>query len=67
MEILFLISLAYGVVITVLLRRFYHIFFADCRVSNGTEWGIYGILFLLSLGTSACSSFYPYELNFYFL
>lgn len=51
MEILFLISLAYGVVITVLLRRFYHIFFADCRVSVGTEWGIYGILFVLSLAT----------------
>ena len=51
MGILFLISLAYGVVITVLLRRFYHIFFSDCRVSVSTEWGIYGILFVLSLAT----------------
>ncbi|MBQ2765341.1 MAG: sensor histidine kinase [Firmicutes bacterium] len=51
MEILFLISLAYGVAITVLLRRFYHIFFVDCSVSAGTEWGLYGILFVLSLAT----------------
>ncbi|MBQ1251988.1 MAG: sensor histidine kinase [Firmicutes bacterium] len=51
MSILFLISLAYGVVITLLLRRFYRIFFSDCRVSVSTEWLVYGLLFVFSLTT----------------
>lgn len=63
MNILFLISLAHGAVITVLLRRFYHIFFTDCRVSVRTEWLLYG----LTLTVSMVASFFvngQYFLNF---
>ena len=48
MDILFFISLCHGVVVTVLLRRYYHIFFTDCRVSTSMEWVCYGLTLLVA-------------------
>ena len=65
MNLLLLISLAHGAVITVLLRRFYHIFFPDCRVSPRIEWICYGLTLLISMVFSLFVQGI-YLLNFFF-
>lgn len=48
MSLLLLIFLGQNVAYTILLRRYYHIFFTQCRVSVGIEWLCYLFAFIVS-------------------
>lgn len=48
MSLLLLIFLGQNVAYTILLRRYYHIFFTQCRVSVGIEWLCYLFAFVVS-------------------